>query len=305
MVDAGDLKSPDPIDRVGSSPTTRTTNGDPAINTAMVRLPMSAALLSAADETTSQPLGHHYRGLNPRLTRHEPEWTGDHTKLRVKMTGREAGRTTMDKAATTSPEDLENDGNRGSGVEQRAAPRLTLLIRAAKLVADQGEFVCVIRDVSDTGIKIRLFHKLPTSGALEIHMPGGTAYAVKPVWERGNEAGFEFKKPINVANLIVESGEYPKRGLRLGLFFPVTASTLTQTSEAIVENLSQQGARISCEAMFALDQTLRLDGGGLDRVRAKVRWRKDECYGVVFDDTFTLGEFARMAARLQAPALLA
>jgi len=27
-------------------------------------------------------------------------------------------------------------------------------------------------------------------------------------------------------------------------------------------------------------------------------------YGVVFDDTFTLGDFARLAARLQAPALL-
>ncbi len=150
-----------------------------------------------------------------------------------------------------------------------------------------------------------MFHKLPPSGTLEIHMPGGNAYGVKPVWERGNEVGFEFGQPINVANLIVESGEYPKRGLRLGLFFPVTITTLTQSSEAIVENLSQQGARISSEAMFAIDQAVRLDGGGLDKVRAKVRWRRDECYGVVFDDTFTLGDFARMAARLQAPALLA
>ena len=34
--------------------------------------------------------------------------------------------------------------------EERAAPRFTLLIRAAKLVAPQGQFVCVIRDVSST-----------------------------------------------------------------------------------------------------------------------------------------------------------
>ena len=39
-------------------------------------------------------------------------------------------------------------------------------------------------------------------------------------------------------------------------------------------------------------------------VRAKVRWRRERQYGVVFDDTFTLGEFARLAALLQAPALL-
>ena len=39
-------------------------------------------------------------------------------------------------------------------------------------------------------------------------------------------------------------------------------------------------------------------------VRAKVRWRREKQYGVVFDDTFTLGEFARLAAAFQAPALL-
>ena len=39
-------------------------------------------------------------------------------------------------------------------------------------------------------------------------------------------------------------------------------------------------------------------------IRAKVRWRRERHYGVVFDDTFALGDFARLAARLQAPALL-
>jgi hypothetical protein len=39
-------------------------------------------------------------------------------------------------------------------------------------------------------------------------------------------------------------------------------------------------------------------------VRAKIRWRRDQRYGLVFEDTFTLGDFARMAAWLQAPALL-
>jgi len=210
----------------------------------------------------------------------------------------------MDNAATTlhSEDELLTEG--ASGADQRVAPRFTLLIRAAKLIADQGEFVCVIRDVSETGVSIRLFHKLPPSGALELHMPGGESYKVRPVWERGNEAGFEFAQPVNVAKLITEAGQYPKRGLRLGLCFPVTVSTLTQNCEAIVENLSQQGARFSCEGLFAIDQNLRIEGEEVNEVRAKVRWRRDSSYGVVFDDTFTLGDFARMAARLQAPALL-
>lgn len=196
----------------------------------------------------------------------------------------------------------------GPGAEQRAAPRVTLLIRAAKLVSAQGEFVCVIRDVSETGVSVRLFHALPSCKDFALHMPGGAIYEISRVWEKGNEAGFTFVQPVAVDQLVNESSEYPKRGLRLGLCFPVTVHMLAGSFEALVENLSQQGARLTCDRLLAIDQTVRLalpDGSSKPReVRAKVRWRRENYYGVVFDDTFTLGEFARLAAQLQAPALL-
>nr|WP_298931951.1 PilZ domain-containing protein [uncultured Erythrobacter sp.] len=207
----------------------------------------------------------------------------------------------MDIMATNPSVEAEVEG----ATNMRAAPRFTLLIRAARLVAHEGEFVCVIRDVSETGISVRMFHSLPKGDPLELHMPGGGTYEVRPVWERDNEAGFEFTKPVEVSQIINEASEYPKRGLRLGVFFPITVSTMTQSGEAIVENLSQQGARFESETRYAIDQTVKLSSpNGLKEVRAKVRWRRDNQYGVVFDDTFTLGDFARLAARLQAPTLL-
>jgi hypothetical protein len=211
----------------------------------------------------------------------------------------------MDKGESIAqpPDEAEQDG-----AEQRAAPRFTLLIRAAKLVSAQGEFVCVIRDVSESGVSLRLFHALPSCQQYELHTPAGAVYLVERVWGRDNEAGFAFAQTIDVARMINESGEYPKRGLRLGLCFPVRVSTLTQTSEAVVENLSQQGARLECGSLLAIDQNIRIEApdpaGVMRAVRAKVRWRRERLYGVVFDDTFGLGDFARLAARLQAPALL-
>ena len=190
----------------------------------------------------------------------------------------------------------------------RAAPRFTLLIRAAKLVSAQGEFVCVIRDVSERGISVRLFHALPGCASFALHMPAGAVYEISPVWQRDNEAGFSFDASVEVERLVNESTEYPKRGLRLGLCFPVTLNMLAGKFEAVVENVSQQGARLTCDQMLAIDQTVRLEmpdmGGKLRDVRAKIRWRRENCYGVVFDDTFALGDFARLAALLQAPALL-
>lgn len=190
----------------------------------------------------------------------------------------------------------------------RAAPRFTLLIRAAKLISPNGEFVCVIRDVSETGVSVRLFHKLPPGDLLELYMPNGERYEMRAVWERDNEAGFEFSGKIDVQRLIHEASEYPKRGLRLELCFPIRISTLTQRCEGLVANLSQQGARFECDGLFAIDQNLRIETidtiPEFSEVRAKVRWRRDHDYGVVFDDTFTLGDFARLAARLQSPGLL-
>ncbi|MEM6474766.1 MAG: PilZ domain-containing protein [Pseudomonadota bacterium] len=198
--------------------------------------------------------------------------------------------------------------NADRGADQRAAPRFTLLIKAARLVAAQGEFVCVIRDISETGISVRLFHACPSGDSFELQMPNGGSYEIQRVWARGQEAGFTFAKPLNVEKLINEAGEYPKRGLRLGVCFPISINSLTYSGEAIVENLSQQGARFECEERLAIQQNLRIKGGeGAEEfreVRAKVRWRRDSQYGVVFEDTLSLGDFARLAARLQAPALL-
>lgn len=211
----------------------------------------------------------------------------------------------MDTAVST--EGLHQEPQ-AAGEELRTAPRFTLLIRAAKLVSAQGEFVCVIRDVSEAGVSVRLFHRLPGCKHFALHMPAGEQYEITNVWERGNEAGFSFAQPLDVQRLINESGEYPKRGLRLGLCFPVSVKTLSHRFEGVVENLSQQGARIACNGLLAIDQAIRVEAPGINgelrEVRAKVRWRRDQRYGLVFDDTFALGDFARVAAWLQAPALL-
>ncbi|MHA7820734.1 MAG: PilZ domain-containing protein [Erythrobacter sp.] len=210
--------------------------------------------------------------------------------------------------ARTAAGDPAPAGEAGN-VEGRTAPRFTLLIRAAKLVSPHGEFVCVLRDVSDTGVCLRLFHSAPTGDPIELHMPGDGAYELRKAWERDGEAGYEFTRPIDVARFINEASEYPKRGLRIGVCFPIKLRTLSGTSEGVVENLSQQGARFECDALYAIDQSLFIDspegGPAFSDIRAKVRWRREKEYGVVFEDTLALSDFARLAARLQCPALLA
>lgn len=186
--------------------------------------------------------------------------------------------------------------------------RHNLFIRAAKLVGPQGEFVCVVRDVSTTGIGIRLFHAPPTGEPIELHIPDGGTYELRQMRRDGNHAGYEFAQEIDLPDFLAHNPEFPKRGLRLNLFFPVSVRTLTHEKDAIVENLSQHGARLSSEERYAIDQSLLIecpeDEVNFGQVRAKVRWRRDNNYGLAFDRTLSLDEFAKLAAALQCPDLL-
>ncbi|OBX18086.1 hypothetical protein A9995_13040 [Erythrobacter sp. QSSC1-22B] len=188
--------------------------------------------------------------------------------------------------------------------DQRAAKRYTSLIRAAKLVSAHGEFVCVIRDVSSLGISLRMFHDLPTDEIMGLELQNGDSFELRKVRVNGREASFTFEDEVEVDRLIRETWNYPKRQLRLNLTIPLSVTSLTGRGEAITSNLSQQGASIECDARFALDQTVRLEGKQMPELRAKIRWRKENCYGVVFDNTFTLREFGVLAAKVQCPALV-
>jgi hypothetical protein len=193
----------------------------------------------------------------------------------------------------------------GELCEDRAAPRFTLLIRAAKLIAPAGQFVVVIRDVSEKGISLRGFHALPGEAPLALELRTGERHRLEKIWERGGEAGFQFVDPVDIVRLIAEAGRFPKRQLRLDIEFPVEVVLLGRRVPGEVVNISQQGARINCSERLAIAQPLRIMSDIFPEVRARVRWRKDGQYGVAFDDTFGLGQLAEFACAAQSPELLA
>ena len=185
------------------------------------------------------------------------------------------------------------------GAEQRVAPRFTLLIRTAKLISSSGEYLCIIRDASATGISIRTFHELPQGKQLTLELPNGDQHEVERVWEREGSAGFRFPVGVDIERLLNNKSRFPKRPVRLKLQLPALVSCHGRTAGVVVHNLSQQGAQIESPLYLALDQRLRLEADNLPVIQATVRWRRGEDYGLVFDDTFQFAELARIAAQLQ------
>lgn len=193
---------------------------------------------------------------------------------------------------------ISDDARQHSFEEMRSDQRYTLLIRTAKLVCESGEFLCIIRDVSATGVRMRLFHDLPADGHMALELSNGEIYFIERVWERDGHAGFRFSAPIEVAGFIAEVSPYPRRQPRLRLEFPAVLSSESQASVATVRDLSPQGGRIETSRFLAIGQRIRLEGEGFPAIIARVCWRSGADYGLAFEQVFTLAQFGAMAARL-------
>lgn len=194
----------------------------------------------------------------------------------------------------------EADLNDWTSQELRAEPRISLMLRAAKLVSPTGEFLCILRDVSATGLKARLFHALPGNGPFALELGTGERHPIEPVWERDRHAGFRFiNPPIDLSALVEESGRFPKRQLRLAVDYPVTLTTQQVDRPALLLNLSQHGALIELDEPLALRQPVQLRGGVVPLRHARVRWRQGPAHGLVFLEGFLLDELAELVGRIQ------
>ena len=158
-----------------------------------------------------------------------------------------------------------------AGAELRTAERYKPLIRTAKLIGASGEFLCVVSDVSTTGVSARLFHPLPKDKALCLEMPNGDQLPLETVWEEEGRAGFRFACPVNLDRVVEGRGEWPKRAIRLNIEMPVQLSGISGRLEGTLRNISSQGAQIECGSRLAIEQRLRLRGRFLPEIEAKVR----------------------------------
>ena len=193
------------------------------------------------------------------------------------------------------------DSAMAAALERRSAPRVAVMIRPAKLIADHREFLCVVRDVSSAGLKLRLFHELPAHQHLTVELENGERHAVRLVWQSGELAGCAFVGEADLPRLIAaHEGPYPRRQPRLQVAVPAVLCTGGLRTPVTMRDLSQRGAALDCPAWLMIDELVRLESDVLPTIHAKIRWRRPPRYGVVFEQTFRLVELALACAQIAA-----
>ena len=183
----------------------------------------------------------------------------------------------------------------------RSDSRVSLLLRAGKLIAQEGEFLCIVRDVSAGGIKVRLLHDLPAVNRLELELANGESYPLELIWNKDGHAGFRFlDRPIELVNVVDEPSCFPKRGIRLRLELPIAIRIGSELRSANLWDLSQHGAQIEIEPGLAIGQRVNLCAAGFPELESRVRWRRRGAHGLVFQRGFRLDELAQLSTELRA-----
>ena len=185
-------------------------------------------------------------------------------------------------------------------VESRNTDRTALVaMRPAKLLCESGEYVCLIRDVSATGVKLGLFHHLPDISHAFLELANGEIYPMLGVWSAERQASFHFTQPIDQAELIAEPGAFPRRAIRLAVSRPGMAYADGVLRSLKLRDISQNGACFASDTRYALGQTMVLSLDTIPELTAWVRWRRGRNYGVVFDTSLRLDQLAAYALALQ------
>jgi hypothetical protein len=203
----------------------------------------------------------------------------------------------MTAAPDSTPAASPAPGSDGLEEERRKSPRFTLLIQTAKLISSRGEFLCIVRDASCDGVRIRHFGQLPDERFLEFELANAEGFPVELVWQDEEYAGLKFPAEVDLDRIVKLSNEnLPRRRLRLRTVLEGTLSFGGLSCPVTIRNISQQGAGIECREKLAIEQLVKLETDELEPIFAKVRWRKGLDYGLVFEETLNHARLARIVA---------
>ena len=173
------------------------------------------------------------------------------------------------------------------------------LMRAAKLICQSGEYICLLRDLSASGVRIGMFHAVPPETHVFLETPSGEVHAMIRMWERGTTAGFRFAKPVEPDDFLAELGAGDIRKLSLRMRVPALAVVNGLVQPVTLTSLSQGAANMETDGFLAVCQSFMLSVEGLGECGAWVRMRRGSKYEIVFDTIHRLDQLAQQALALQ------
>jgi hypothetical protein len=185
-------------------------------------------------------------------------------------------------------------------VERRQGVRYMTVMRVATLQTEQGEELCLVRNISEGGLKARIWSNLDVGAPLVARFKSDYDLPGTVVWRRDDHIGVQFRAPADVP-LILSGDETPAPGFRprpprIILEAPARLRVGARDHRVTLRDISQGGVKVRLDAPDQWDEAeppIVLLLAGLPATEGGQRWRDGEIVGIAFNTPIPLDALAR------------
>lgn len=175
----------------------------------------------------------------------------------------------------------------GTPPEARSEQRHRTVMLTAKLIDPAGERLCMLKDISPSGMRIRLFgaQPIPRQSLFEFSEGGRVSASMK--WQDGRLAGFEFDQALDVERLLHGPARgYRRRTPRLACDRTVRISTEDELFRARMTDISLRGVGLESDDFGDLGKRVSVELPRLGQKSGVICWSRHGRLGITFDTPF-------------------
>jgi len=175
--------------------------------------------------------------------------------------------------------------------DPRADERHLTLFRVGALVVGDGRELCLIKNVSASGMMIRTYSSMAEGRPVAIELKQGQLVRGSVRWVRGHNAGIAFDERVDVVELLSSSMEGPRpRMPRVEISCTASARQGSRLSSLKIHDISQGGVKAEASRTLDIGEDVVITLPGMAPMQGIVRWREDALHGISFNRLLALSE---------------
>lgn len=191
--------------------------------------------------------------------------------------------------------------------ERRTEERLQTILPVAKLVTDEANLFCRIKNISAGGLMAEVGAPLQVDTKVWVELNSEQRIPGTIVWTRAGSVGVKFDQNVDLRELL--ANRKPRHGFRprpprLEVTCGATVRIGRLYHKVEVRDISLGGMKVALNDWQCAGKPVIATIESLRPVRGKVRWYKGGCAGIVFDKPLRFEELAEwMGKRLEVASL--
>jgi hypothetical protein len=162
-----------------------------------------------------------------------------------------------------------------------------MVLRVALLDSQWGASFCLLKNISSSGVQIRLFAPLEAGSAIRLRVGDEDSVEGSVAWVLKDTAGITFKRGLAPGDLLRVRQKFAARRRRSSPRVEVGGQAIIATGGGTyaveLRDLSTSGAKVRTRLPIGPGRTAILSLPDLPRLKSYVRWSQHLDLGLVFE----------------------